>query len=133
MLRPVLPYRLPLLLTRTTMRIISGLLLLVSLYLSVRHGWAGITQTLKPAETELLAGLGFTKPTLYVFSIYTLAVAALLLFPQTFFLGNLLSAAGFLLLAALALRTGNLRLAATELTVLLLPLALIWLKHPLAK
>ncbi|MBC8085504.1 MAG: hypothetical protein H7Z21_20080 [Hymenobacter sp.] len=115
------------------MKIISGVLLLVSVFLSVQHGWAGITQTLKPAGAELLAGLGFTKSTLYAFSVYTLAVAALLLFPQTFFLGNLLNAAGFLLLAALALRTGNLRLAATELAVLLLPLALIWLKHPLAK
>ena len=115
------------------MKIISGLLLLVSVYLSVQHGWAGITQTLKPAEAEMLAGLGFTKPTLYAFSVYTLAVAGLLLFPQTFFLGNLLNAAGFLLLAGLALRTGNLRLAATELAILLLPLVLIWLKHPLAK
>ena len=115
------------------MKIISGLLLLVSVYLSIRHGWAGITQTLKPAEAEMLAGLDFTKPTLYTFSAYTLAVAALLLFPQTFFWSNLLNAVGFLLLAALALRTGNLRLAATELAVLLLPLALIWLKHPLAK
>lgn len=115
------------------MKIISGLLLLVSVYLSVRHGWAGITQTLKPAETEMLASLGFRQPTLYAFSVYTLAAAALLLFPHTFFLGNLLGAAGFLLLAALALHTGNLRLAATELAVLLLTLALIWLKHPLAK
>ncbi len=115
------------------MKIISGLLLLVSVYLSVRHGWAGITQTLKPAEAEMLAGLGFTKPTLYAFSIYTLAVAVLLLFPQTFFLGNLLNAVGFLLLATLTLRTGNLRLAVTELAVLLQPLALIWLKHPLTK
>ena len=115
------------------MKIISGLLLLVSVYLSIRHGWAGITQTLKPAEAEMLAGLDFTKPTLYTFSAYTLAVAALLLFPQTFFWSNLLNAVGFLLLAALALRTGNLRLAATELAILLLPLVLIWLRHPLAK
>lgn len=115
------------------MKIISGLLLLVSVYLSARHGWAGVTQTLKPAEAEMLADLGFTKATLYAFSMYTLAGAAMLLFPRTFFWGNLLHAAGFVLLAALALRTGNLRLAATELAVLLLPLALIWLKHPLAK
>ena len=116
-----------------TLKIISGLLLLVSVVLSIKHGWAGLTQTLKPAEAELLAGLGFTKSTLYAFSIYTLAAAGLLLFPPTFFWGNLLNAAGFLLLAGLALRTGNLRLAATELALLLLPFALIWLRHPLAK
>ena len=113
------------------MKIISGLLLLVSVFLSVQHGWAGITQTLKPAEAQMLAGLGFTKPTLYVFSLYTLAVAGLLLFPQTFFLGNLLNASGFLLMLSLALHTGNLRLATTELAILMLPLALIWLRYPL--
>lgn len=116
-----------------TLKLLSGLLLLVSVILSVQHGWAGITQTIKPAEAEMLAGLGFTKPTLYAFSLYTLAVAALLLFPPTFFWGNLLNAAGFVLLAGLALRTGNLRLAATELAILLLPLALMWLGHPLTK
>ena len=114
-------------------KITSGLLLLVSVLLSLQHGWAGVTQTLKPAEALMLAGLGFTKPTLYAFSVFTLTVAGLLLFPQTFFMGNLLNAAGFLLLAALALHTGNLRLAATELAILLLPLTLIWLKHPLVK
>ena len=115
----------------TTVKLISGLLLLISVFLSIQHGWAGITQTLKPAQAQLLAGLGFTKPTLYVFSLYTLAVAGLLLFPQTFFLGNLLNAAGFLLMLSLALRTGNLRLAATEIAILMIPLALIWLRHPL--
>ena len=115
------------------LKLLSGLLLLVAFFLSVRHGWAGITQTLKPAEAQLLAGLGFTRPTLVAFSSYTLAGAALLPFPQTFFWGNLLGAGGFLLLAALALRTGNPRLAATELAFMLLPLALIWLRHPLAR
>ena len=115
------------------LKLLSGLLLLISIYLSFRHGWAGITQTLKPAEAQLLAGLGFTRPTLYAFSSYTLVAAALLPFPQTFFWGNLLGAGGFLLLAALALRTGNLRLAATELALMLLPLFLIWLRHPLAR
>lgn len=113
------------------MKIISGLLLLVSIYLSIKHGWPGVTQSLKPAEAQLLAELGFTRPTVYVFSLYTLAVAGLLLFPQTFFLGNLLNAAGFLLMLSLALHTGNLRLAATEFAILTIPLALIWLKHPL--
>jgi hypothetical protein len=32
-----------------------------------------------------------------------------------------------------ALRVGNLRLAAIEVPFLLLPLALIWLKHPLSR
>ena len=113
------------------MKIVSGLLLLVSVYLNVTHGWAGITQNLKPAEAQMLTELGFTKALLYGFSVYNLAVAGLLLFPATFWLGNVLNAFGFLLLMALALHVGNLEIAAVEIPFLLLPLALIWLKHPL--
>jgi hypothetical protein len=47
------------------MKMISGLLLLTSLYLSFRHGWAGITQNFKPEEAQLLADLGLSKPLLY--------------------------------------------------------------------
>lgn len=113
------------------MKIISGLLLLVSVYLSVRHGWAGITRSFKPAEAQMLASLGFTQPLLYVVSVVSLASALLLLFPPTFLLGNLLNAAVVLLMMGLALHVGNLRFAAIEIPFLLLPLALIWLKHPL--
>ena len=117
------------------MKTVSGLLVLVSVYLSVRHGWAGLTQTFKPAEAKMLADLGFTKPSLYVVSVASLASALLLQFPPTFLLGNLLNAAVILLMLALALHVGNLRLAAIEIPFLLLPLALalIWLKHPLAR
>lgn len=115
------------------MKIVSGLLLLVSVYLSARHGWAGITQTFKPAEAKMLADLGFTKFSLYVVSVASLAAALFLLFPPTFLLGNLLNAAVILLILALALHVSNLRVAAIEIPFLVLPLALIWLKHPLAK
>ncbi|MDF7813901.1 hypothetical protein [Hymenobacter sp. YC55] len=115
------------------MKIISGLLLLVSVYLSFQHGWAGLAQNFTPEQANLMAELGINKPLLTVTSSVSLAVGVLLLFPQTFLVGNLLSAAGVLLLMGLALNTGNLRLAAIEVPFLLLPLALIWLKHPLAR
>lgn len=115
------------------MKIVSGLLLLVSVYLSFQHGWGGLAQNFTPEQAKLMAELGFNKTMLYVTSSVSLAVGVLLLFPQTFLLGNLLSAAGVLLMIGLALNTGNLRLAAIEVVFLLLPLALIWLKHPLAR
>jgi hypothetical protein len=115
------------------MKLISGLLLLTSLYLSFRHGWAGITQNFKPAEAQLLADLGMGKPLMYVVSVASLVTILLLVFPPTFLRGNLLSAATGLLLMGLALDVGNLRLAALEIPFLLLPLALIWLKYPLTR
>ncbi|WP_083325874.1 hypothetical protein [Hymenobacter coccineus] len=62
-----------------------------------------------------------------------LPVAGLLLFPATFLAGNLLNAAGILLIMGYALQTGNLRTAALEIPFPLLPLGLLWLRHPLAK
>jgi hypothetical protein len=115
------------------MKTISGLLLLTSIYLSFRHGWAGLTQNFKPAEAQLLADLGMGKPLMYVVSVASLATVLLLVFPPTFLWGNLLNAATVLLMMGLALNVGNLRLAALEILFLLLPLALIWLKHPLTR
>lgn len=103
----------------------------MSVYLSLRHGWGhhaefqacGILNAHRsghphaPAIRHQRGQLGH-RP--------TAAVSANIL------LGNLLSAATVLLMG-LVLNVGNLRFAAIEIPFLLLPLALIWLKHPLAK
>lgn len=115
------------------MKIISGILLLISVGLSVRHGWAGVTNTMSPEAEQMIGSLGIGKPVLVALSWLNLLVAGLLLFPPTFFTGNLLNAGVILLIMAYALRAGNLRTAAIEVPFLLLPLVLIWLKHPLAK
>ncbi|AMR29399.1 hypothetical protein A0257_21390 [Hymenobacter psoromatis] len=115
------------------MKIISGLLLLVSVGLTARHGWAGITGNVSPEAEKMIGGLGIAPPILVGLSWLNLLVAGLLLFPATFFAGNLLNAATILLLIAYALRAGNLQTALVEVPFLLLPLALIWLKYPLAK
>lgn len=80
----------------------------------------------------MIGGLGIAPPVLVGLSWLNLLVAGLLLFPATFFTGNLLNAAVILLLIAYALRAGNLHTALVEVPFLLLPLALIWLKHSLA-
>lgn len=115
------------------MKIVSGLLLLLSIGLNARHGWAGITGNVSPAAEKMIGGLGIAPPVLIGLSWLNLLVAGLLLFPATFFAGNLLNAAVILLLIAYALRTGNLHTALVEVPFLLLPLVLIWLKHPLAR
>lgn len=115
------------------MKIVSGLLLLLSIGLNARHGWAGVTGHVSPEAEKMIGGLGIAPPILVGLSWLNLLVAGLLLFPATFFTGNLLNAAVILLLLAYALRAGNLHTALVEVPFLLLPLALIWLKHPLAR
>ena len=116
----------------TITKFISGVLILVTVYLSAKHGWGGITGNVKPEEAAMMDGLGISKPVLRVLSVFTLAVAVLVLFPQTFFLGNVINAVTILVIMAYAFQSGNLKVALIEVPFLLLPLLLIWLKHPLA-
>jgi hypothetical protein len=54
----------------------------------------------------------------------------MLLFPQTFFISNVLHAVTIVLIMALSLRAGNYRIALMEIPFLALPLIMIWLKYP---
>jgi len=113
------------------MKIISGVLILITAFLSFKHGWEGLTN--KPETVNMLMELGIGEIGGKVMSVLTLAVGLLILFPQTFFAGNLLNAAVILLIMALALKTGNLKTALIEIPFLLMPLVMIWLGHPFKK
>jgi hypothetical protein len=115
------------------MKIISGALILVTVFFSFKHGWSGLTMNLKPEEAEMMTDIGITKPLGYVIGLSTLAVGLLIMFPQTFFVANLLNAFTILLIMALSLKAGNFKIALIEIPFLLLPLVLIWLGHPLRK
>ena len=114
------------------MKIVSGALLLVTVYLSISHGWSGLTGS-KPEETKMLTDLGFNRSAIIILSLVSFAVAILVLIPQTFFLANLLNAMVVLLIQALALRTGNTKLALIEIPFLIMPIVLISLKYPFQK
>ena len=113
------------------MKIVSALLLLVSVGLCARHGWAGVTGSASPAAKALIGSLGISRPV--GLGGLNLLAAGLLLFPPTFFTGNFLHAASILLIMAYTLRADHLQTVLIEVPFLLLPLLLIWLKHPLAK
>ncbi|WP_229379429.1 hypothetical protein [Fibrella forsythiae] len=115
------------------MKLISSALILVTALLSVKHGWGGISGNVSPEEAKMMADLQISRPILLVISIASLAVGGLVLFPQTFFVGNLLNAIIILLIMAYSLRVGNLKIALTEIPFLLMPLLLIWLGHPFRK
>lgn len=117
----------------TVLKIISGILMLCTVYLNAKHGWAGLSGNMSPAETKMMADLGISKSMVTVISVISLAAALLTLVPQTFFVGNILNAIGILLVMAFALRSGNYKMALMEIPFLLIPLVLIYLGHPLKK
>ncbi|OIN56045.1 hypothetical protein [Arsenicibacter rosenii] len=111
------------------MKIVSIILLLVSAFLSIKHGW----DAFRPANAEqskMMADLGITQSIMPFMGALSILIGLMLLFPQTFFIGNLLNAVIILLIMALSLRAGNVRMALIEIPFLALPLLLIWLKYP---
>lgn len=111
------------------MKIISILLLLISAFLSIKHGW----DTFQPAnaeQTKMMADLGITETVKPFFGVFSIIVGLMILFPQTFFSGNLLNAITILLIIALSLRAENTNTALLEIPFLAMPLVLIWLKYP---
>jgi hypothetical protein len=115
------------------MKIISGILILITVFFSFKHGWSAVTSNLNPEESKMLTDLGFGKPLLVVIGVLTLAVGLLILFPQTFFIANLLNAAIILLILAFQVKAHNLKAAAIEIPFLLMPLVMIYLEHPFKK
>lgn len=114
-------------------KIISGVLILITVYLNLKHGWAGLSNNLKPEEAKMMADLGLNKTMLTVISVLALATCVLTLLPQTFFVGNIVNALSIVLIMAFALRSGNYKIALTEIPFFILPLVLIYLGHPLKK
>lgn len=112
------------------MKIISAILLLISAGLSFKHGWDGF-QPASVEQARMMADFGLGKTAMPYFGAFSILVGLLFLFPQTFFVGNLLNAVTIVLIMAFSLRAGNYKMALIEIPFLALPLLLIWLKHPL--
>ena len=110
--------------------LLSLILLGISVFLSFRHGYGSFRAGDDPEQSRMILDLGIPAATLPYFGVAVLAIGVLLLFPRTFFLGNLLNAISILLIMALALNAGYLRMALLEIPFLALPLLLIWLKYP---
>ncbi|GAB3936133.1 hypothetical protein [Larkinella terrae] len=111
------------------MKIVSIILALISSFLSLKHGW----DAFHPANGEqakMMADLGITKTIMPIVGVVSVIIGLMVLFPQTFFIGNLLNAIVIVLIMALSLRAGNTKMALLEIPFLALPLLLIWLKYP---
>lgn len=88
---------------------------------------------MKSETNEMVNALGIGKTGLLAVSVLSLTVGVLVLFPQTFFIGNLINALVIVLIMALSLKGGNYKIALIEIPFLLMPLVLIYLGHPLRK
>lgn len=110
--------------------IISFVLLMVSVSLSFKHGWDTFNYKNNPQSLKMMNELGISESVIPLFGVVTVAIGILLLIPKTFFLGNVLNAMSIVLIMALALRAGNIKMVLIEIPFLALPLILIWLKYP---
>lgn len=115
------------------MKIISGILILITAFLSLKHGWAAITNNASAAEADMFSQSGITKPLSMVIGILSFGVGVMVLFPKTFFIGNVVNAVLMLLIMALSLKAGNMKTALIETPFLLMTLVMIYLGHPFAK
>ncbi|MCF2446776.1 hypothetical protein L0657_22655 [Dyadobacter sp. CY345] len=109
---------------------VSSLLILVTVYFGVSHG-SRTFSTPSPAYAEMIILLGINDTIRTMIGVWSILSAVLILFPQTFFIGNILRAVLLILMMAFALKAGNYKFALIEIPFLLMPLVLIYLGHPL--
>ncbi len=110
--------------------VISLLLLIVSVALNFKHAWDSFFYKNNPQSLKMMLEFALPETTFLLFGILAVAGGLLLLFPQTFFWGNVLNALAIVLVMSLALRAGNLAIFFLEIPFLSVPLLLIWLKYP---
>lgn len=103
----------------------------VSAFLSFKHGWDTF-RPVTPEQLKTLAAMGVREVLRPYLGILLIGSDIMLLFPQTFFISNVLNAVMILLIMAFSLRAGNKTTALIEIPFLILPLLLIWLKHPMS-
>lgn len=113
--------------------IISLALLLVSVFLAFKHGWDTLNYKKHPESLKMMNELGITESMIPIFAGVTLLIGVLLLIPKTFFLGNVFNAISIVIIMALAMKAGNLKMVLMEIPFLIMPLVLIWLKYPFIK
>jgi hypothetical protein len=81
----------------------------------------------------MMTDIGIEKNWFLPIGILSFVICLLVLFPQTFFIGNILNAMVILIIMALSLKAGVIKTALIEIPFLLMPLLMIYLGHPLKK
>jgi len=114
-------------------KLISAILILFTAFMGVKHGWQGLT--VKPGEAgpeiDLFKKIDLSPEVAKGIAVLSILGALLILVPQTFLIGNSLNAVVILFLMIQFLQVREIKPALIEIPFLLLPLLLIYLKHPL--
>ncbi len=105
-------------------------LLIVSVVLSFKHGWDTFHYRRHPQSLKMMNALGISEGMIPIMGVLTILTGILLLFPRTFFWGNVLNALSIVLIMTLAMRAGNVKMVVMEIPFLIIPLVMIWLKYP---
>jgi hypothetical protein len=113
-------------------KIISGILIVFVAIMSVKHGISGLKTNAPQGDLQMLSW-GINKQMQTIISITTILMAIMILFPQTFLVGNILGAIIFIVLMCFQLNAGNIKAALTEIPFLLITLLMIYLGHPFKK
>lgn len=115
-------------------KLISGILILFTAYMGITHGWKGLN--VKPGDTgpevDLFKKIDLSPGTVKIVAVLSILSSMLILLPQTFLAGNLINAAVILFLIGMFLNVREIKPALIEIPFLLIPLILIYLKHPFA-
>lgn len=112
--------------------IISLLLLVISVFLSIKHGWDAF-HPMTVQQTKMMTELGINKTIMPYFGVFSIIIGLMLLYPKTFFISNVIHAIIVVLIMALSLKSGSYKIALIEIPFLAMPLVMIWLKYPFNK
>lgn len=109
-------------------KIVSGILILITLYMGFKQGVPMIAG--KADMLDMLQQWGIDRNAALVMGILVLIGAVLVLIPKTFFAGNVITAMVIVYVLGSQLSQQDLKSAMIEIPFLVMPLALIYLRHP---
>jgi hypothetical protein len=112
-------------------KLISAALIAFTAFMGVKHGWSALNPT--PANSVMMQSLKLSTLLVKTIGVLTIIGAMLVLFPFTFFWGNILNASLIVLMMGLFIQARDTKMVAMEIPFLLIPLVLIYLKHPLSE
>lgn len=110
------------------MNILSAALLLITVFLNFKHGWAILKAN--PGDANMFSKWGLSKTAQNTIGLLTLAGGMLIIFPITFLAGNIINAALILAIMILHLKHKETKPALLEIPFLLIPLVMICLGYP---
>jgi len=96
--------------------------------MGIKQGWAMINA--QSEMVELFSRWNYEAANVQIFGILTALSALLIIFPQTFTLGNVIMAASILFIIAIQISIHEYIKALIEIPFLLLNILLIYLKYP---